>query len=150
MLVNFKKLDEEAFLPEYKTEGSAGLDLRVLLKNELKNEKEEVLKAGEIKLFKTGLAMALPKGYEAQIRSRSGLSLKNGIIILNAPGTVDSDYRGEIGLIVMNCGKEDFVVENGMRLAQMVISKYEKIEINLVENIDITERNADGFGSTGV
>lgn len=145
MLIKFKKLNEKAIIPEYKTSGSAGFDLQVLLDNE-----KEIIKKGEIKLFKTGLAMSLPNGYEAQVRSRSGLSLKNGIIVLNAPGTVDSDYRGEIGIIAMNCGNEDFVVENGMRLAQMIISKYEKAEIEVVDNLDETERNSGGFGSTGV
>lgn len=145
MLVKFKKLDDRAIIPEYKTSGSAGLDLCILLETE-----NEILKPGEIKLFKTGLAMSLPNGYEAQIRSRSGLSLKNGIVILNAPGTVDSDYRGEIGLIVMNCGKDDFLVKNEMRLAQMVVAKYEKIEIDIVDNIESTTRNSDGFGSTGI
>lgn len=145
MLIKFKKLDERAIIPEYKTPGSAGFDLQVLI-----NSEKEILKKGEIKLFKTGLAMALPNGYEAQVRSRSGLSLKNGIIVLNAPGTVDSDYRGEIGIIAMNCGSEDFVVENGMRLAQMIIAKYEKADIEVVDNLDETERNSGGFGSTGV
>ena len=145
MLIKFKKLDERATIPEYKTAGSAGFDLQVLLNND-----REILKKGEIKLFKTGLAMGLPNGYEAQVRSRSGLSLKNGIIVLNAPGTVDSDYRGEIGIIAMNCGNEDFVVENGMRLAQMVIAKYEKADIEVVDNLDETERSSGGFGSTGV
>lgn len=145
MLIKFKKLDERAIIPEYKTPGSAGFDLQVLI-----NSEKEILKKGEIKLFKTGLAMALPNGYEAQVRSRSGISLKNGIIVLNAPGTVDSDYRGEVGIIVMNCGSEDFVVENGMRLAQMIIAKYEKADIEVVDNLDETERNSGGFGSTGV
>ena len=145
MLIKFKKLDEKAIIPEYKTTGSAGFDLQVLI-----NGKEEILKKGEIKLFKTGLAMALPNGYEAQVRSRSGLSLKNGIIVLNAPGTVDSDYRGEVGIIAMNCGKEDFIIEDGMRLAQMVIAKYEKADIEVVDNLDETERSSGGFGSTGI
>lgn len=145
MLIKFKKLDERAIIPEYKTTGSAGFDLQVLI-----DSKKEILKKGEIKLFKTGLAMALPNGYEAQVRSRSGLSLKNGIIVLNAPGTVDSDYRGEIGIIAMNCGNEDFIVENGMRLAQMIIAKYEKADIEVVDNLDETERNSGGFGSTGI
>lgn len=145
MKVKFKKLSEKAIIPEYKTSGSAGFDLNVLLDNDA-----EIIKQGEIKLLKTGLAMALPEGYEAQIRSRSGLSLKNGVIILNAPGTIDSDYRGEICLIMMNCGKEDYIVENGARMAQMVITKYEKVEIDVVEDLDDTERGGGAFGSTGV
>ena len=145
MKVNIKKLDPKATIPEYKTSGSAGIDLCVLIDND-----KEILKKGETKLFKTGLAIALENGYEAQIRSRSGLSLKNGIVVLNAPATIDSDYRGEIGLIIANLGKEDFTVENGMRLAQMVIAKYEKCEFIEVEKLDNTERNDGGFGHTGV
>ena len=145
MKIQFKKLDNRAIIPEYKTTGSAGFDLNVLLDTE-----EYILKKGEIKLFKTGLAMSLPDGYEAQIRSRSGLSLKNGVIVLNSPGTVDSDYRGEIGIILMNCGNEDYKVEHLSRIAQMVITKYEKADIEVVEELDNTERGNGGFGSTGV
>lgn len=144
MKIQFKKLDNRAIIPEYKTSGSAGFDLNVLLDTE-----EYILKKGEIKLFKTGLAMSLPDGYEAQIRSRSGLSLKNGVIVLNSPGTVDSDYRGEIGIILMNCGNEDYKVEHLSRIAQMVIAKYEKADIEVVEELDNTERGEGGFGSTG-
>lgn len=144
MKIQFKKLDNRAIIPEYKTTGSAGFDLNVLLDTE-----EYILKKGEIKLFKTGLAMSLPDGYEAQIRSRSGLSLKNGIIVLNSPGTVDSDYRGEIGIILMNCGNEDYKVEHLSRIAQMVIAKYEKADIEVVEELDNTDRGDGGFGSTG-
>lgn len=142
--IKFKKLDERAIIPQYKTAGSAGFDLNVLLGGD-----KDIIKRGEIKLFKTGLAMSLPDGFEAQVRSRSGLSLKNGLIILNAPGTIDSDYRGEICLIMMNCGAEDYVVENGTRLAQMVIAKYEKAEIEVVEDLESTDRGEKGFGSTG-
>ncbi|MDR3079125.1 MAG: dUTP diphosphatase [Rickettsiales bacterium] len=143
--VKFKKLDPRALIPQYRTGGSAGLDLHALLDTE-----ERVLRVGEIGLFTTGLAMALPEGYEAQIRSRSGLSLNNGIVVLNSPGTIDSDYRGEIGMIVINHGKEDFIVKNGMRLAQMVIASYERAEISIVTSLDSTAREAGGFGSTGV
>ena len=145
MKIQFKKLDNRAIIPEYKTSGSAGFDLNVLLDTE-----EYILKKGEIKLFKTGLAMSLPYGYEAQIRSRSGLSLKNGVIVLNSPGTVDSDYRGEIGIVLMNCGNEDYKVEHLSRIAQMVIAKYEKADIEVVEELDNTERGEGGFGSTGI
>ena len=145
MKIKFKKLNKNAIIPEYKTEGAAGFDLNVLLE-----EGEYVLKKGEIKLFKTGLAMSLPSGFEAQVRSRSGLSLKNGVIVLNAPGTIDSDYRGEIGVILFNCGTEDYKIENGTRIAQMVIAKYEKADIEVVEELDDTTRGAGGFGSTGV
>jgi dUTP pyrophosphatase len=146
MKVKFKKLDESAIVPHYETKGAAGMDLCVLLEN----NKEEILKSGEIKLFKTGLAISLPEGYEAQIRSRSGLSLKNGVVVLNAPGTIDSDYRGEIGLIMANCSKFDFNIKNGMRLAQLVVAKYEKVEVEIVSSLDSTDRNEGGFGSTGI
>lgn len=144
MKIKFKKLDNRAIIPEYKTVGSAGFDLNVLLDSD-----EYILKKGEIKLFKTGLAMSLPDGYEAQVRSRSGLSLKNGVIVLNSPGTIDSDYRGEIGVILMNCGSEDYKVEHLSRIAQMVIAKYEKAEIEIVDELDDTIRGEGGFGSTG-
>lgn len=142
--VKIKKLFQDVELPEYKTEFSAGMDLKAYTKENI------VLKAGEIKLIKTGLAIALPNGFEAQIRSRSGLSLKNGIIVLNAPGTIDSDYRGEIGIILMNVGQDDFVIENNMRIAQMVITKYESVKLDLVEELDDTVRADGGFGSTGL
>lgn len=143
-IVKIKKLFQDVELPEYKTEFSAGMDLKAYTKENI------VLKAGEIKLIKTGLAIALPNGFEAQIRSRSGLSLKNGIIVLNAPGTIDSDYRGEIGIILMNVGQNDFVIENNMRIAQMVITKYENVKLDLVEELDETTRADGGFGSTGL
>lgn len=143
-IVKIKKLFQDVELPEYKTEFSAGMDLKAYTKENI------VLKAGEIKLIKTGLAIALPNGFEAQIRSRSGLSLKNGIIVLNAPGTIDSDYRGEIGIILMNVGQNDFVIENNMRIAQMVITRYESVKLDLVEELDETTRADGGFGSTGL
>ena len=142
--VKIKKLFQDVELPEYKTEFSAGMDLKAYTKENI------VLKVGEIKLIKTGLAIALPNGFEAQIRSRSGLSLKNGIIVLNAPGTIDSDYRGEIGIILMNVGQSDFVIENNMRIAQMVITRYENAKLDLVEELDETTRADGGFGSTGL
>ena len=143
-IVKIKKLFQDVELPEYKTEFSAGMDLKAYTKENI------VLKAGEIKLIKTGLTIALPNGFEAQIRSRSGLSLKNGIIVLNAPGTIDSDYRGEIGIILMNVGQNDFVIENNMRIAQMVITRYENYKLDLVEELDDTARADGGFGSTGL
>ena len=143
-IVKIKKLFQDVELPEYKTEFSAGMDLKAYTKENI------ILKAGEIKLIKTGLAIALPNGFEAQIRSRSGLSLKNGIIVLNAPGTIDSDYRGEIGIILMNVGQNDFVIENNMRIAQMVITRYENAKLDLVEELDETTRADGGFGSTGL
>ena len=101
-------------------------------------------------MVKTGLFIALPVGYEAQIRPRSGLALKKGITVLNAPGTVDADYRGEVGAILLNCGDEPFVVEKGERIAQMVIARHEQAEFDFVEELDETERGSGGYGHTGV
>ena len=130
-------------LPEYATKMSAGFDLRASLKEPV------TLKAGDRMLIGTGLFMALPPGYEAQVRPRSGLALKKGITVLNAPGTVDADYRGEVGVILYNASKEDFVIEPGERIAQMVIAKYERINWEQVETLDETERGAGGFGHSG-
>ncbi len=130
-------------LPHYGTEASAGVDLRA-------NISEPVtLKPLERTLIKTGLFIELPIGYEAQVRPRSGLAYKNGVTVLNTPGTIDADYRGEIGVILVNLSNENFIVENGERVAQMVIAKHEQAEWNLVEELSDTERGAGGFGSTG-
>lgn len=145
MIVEIKKLDDRAIIPEYKTIGSAGMDLHIIL-----DKDQEIIKKNEIKMFKTGLAIALQDGYEGQIRSRSGLSLKNGLIVLNAPGTIDSDYRGEICLIMMNCGDKDYIINQHDRLAQLIITKYEKIEFTEVEILNETLRGDNRFGSTGV
>lgn len=131
-------------LPLHATSGSAGLDLRAWL------EKPVILKPMERKLIKTGLHISLPIGYEARIQPRSGLALKNGITCLNTPGCVDSDYRGDVGVILINLGQEDFTINPGDRIAQMIISKYEQVEWNLVESLDETERGEGGFNSTGV
>ena len=131
-------------LPEYATSMSAGFDLRANL------EEPVTLKAGDRMLIGTGLFIALEPGYEAQVRPRSGLALKKGITVLNAPGTVDADYRGEVGVILYNASKEDFVIEPGERIAQMVIAKYEQISWEQVEVLDKTERGAGGYGHTGV
>ncbi|MCL4170121.1 UNVERIFIED_CONTAM: hypothetical protein GTU68_061761 [Idotea baltica] len=108
------------------------------------------LAPGERKLVKTGLAMELPQGYEAQIRPRSGLAIKNGVTLVNSPGTIDADYRGEIGVILINHSAENFVITPGMRVAQMVIAKYERVSWNIVEELGESERGEGGFGSTGV
>ena len=143
--IKVKKLDDKIEkLPRYETEGSAGFDLRARI------DEDVVVKAGEVKLIKTGLAFELPEGYEGQIRSRSGLALKNNLFVLNSPGTLDSDYRGEICIILANFGKDDFVVTDGMRLAQMIISKYEKVEIKEAFELSDTKRGIGGFGSTGI
>lgn len=130
-------------LPEYSTPQSAGFDLRANLDN------IEILKPGERKLVGTGLFIALEPGYEAQVRPRSGLAIKKGITVLNAPGTVDADYRGEVGVILYNASKEDFVIEPGERIAQMVIAKYKQIVWEEVEELDETERGTGGYGHSG-
>ena len=134
-------------LPCYKTVGSAGMDLSAFLSAEV------ALEAGERKIIPTGIYIELPDGYEAQIRSRSGLAAKSGVSVLNSPGTIDSDYRGEIGIILVNHSQEKFVVKNGDRIAQMVIAKYEQVGLTQVDDIselETTERGAGGYGSTGV
>ncbi|KEY18297.1 dUTP diphosphatase [Kaistella antarctica] len=129
-------------LPKYQTTLSAGMDLYANLDESL------TLKSLERKLIPTGLFLELPKGSEAQVRPRSGLSIKNGITVLNAPGTIDADYRGEIGVILVNLSTENFTINNGDRIAQMVIAKYETAEWQEVSEINETERGTGGFGST--
>ena len=131
-------------LPAYATEMSAGMDLRANL------EAPIVLKPSARQLVPTGLRIALPQGYEAQVRPRSGLALKKGITVLNAPGTIDADYRGEIGVILANLSQEDFIIEDGERIAQMVIARHEKAEWEQVEELDETARGEGGFGHSGV
>lgn len=131
-------------LPAYMSEGAAGMDLYANVKEEVTVEK------GSIKLIPTGIRIALPEGFEAQIRPRSGLALKNGISLVNSPGTIDSDYRGEIGVIVINLGENDFVVKRGDRIAQMVINRYEKVKWTECADLDETERGEGGFGHSGV
>lgn len=130
-------------LPRYATAQSAGMDLRANL------EESIVLKPLERCLVPTGLYIALPEGYEAQVRPRSGLALKKGITVLNAPGTVDADYRGEVGVLLVNLSQEDFVVNDGERVAQMVIARHETADFIEVEMLDETERGAGGYGHTG-
>ncbi len=131
-------------LPAYQTPGASGLDLRADIAETI------VLKPLERRLVPTGLAVAIPPGYEGQIRARSGLALKHGLALVNAPGTIDADYRGEIQVIVINLGAEDFVLKRGERLAQLVIQKVEQPQIVEVSTLDATARGAQGFGSTGV
>lgn len=130
-------------LPDYSTEMSAGMDLRAFL------DEPVVLKPLERKLIPTGLYIELPKGFEAQIRPRSGLAIKKGITVLNTPGTIDADYRGEIRVILINLSQEDFIIENGERICQMIIASHETVEWNLVEELNETQRGAGGFGHTG-
>ena len=131
-------------LPQYATEQSAGMDLRANL------DAPVVLKPLERKLIPTGIYIALPEGYEAQVRPRSGLALKKGITVLNAPGTIDADYRGEVGVVLINLSQEPFVVNDGERIAQMIFARYEKGNLVTVKELDVTERGAGGYGHTGV
>jgi dUTP pyrophosphatase len=131
-------------LPAYATPQSAGMDLRANL------DEPVVLHPLERRLIKTGLHIALPQGYEAQVRPRSGLALKHGITVLNTPGTIDADYRGEIGVCLVNLSQEDFTVNDGERIAQMVIARHEQAEFEVVDELDETERGQGGYGHTGV
>ncbi|MCB1530046.1 MAG: dUTP diphosphatase [Rhodospirillales bacterium] len=130
-------------LPTYATEDSAGMDLSAALDEAIE------IAPGQRALVPTGLSISLPPGYEAQIRPRSGLALKHGITVLNAPGTIDADYRGEIKVILANLGSEDFTIERGMRIAQMVVARHANVEWNIVESLEETDRGTGGFGSTG-
>jgi dUTP pyrophosphatase len=130
-------------LPEYATPHSAGLDLRAHLNEPL------VLRPGERRLVPTGLRMALPDGWEAQVRPRSGLALKHGVTVLNSPGTIDADYRGPVGVIVVNHGSEAFEIAPGERIAQLVFARYERAEWQIVDELDATERGSGGFGHSG-
>ena len=139
-VVNKSKHD----LPNYSTIASAGMDIRANIDNPF------TIKPLERIIIKTGLFIELPVGYEAQVRPRSGLAFKKGITVLNSPGTIDADYRGEIGVILVNLSSDEFVIEDGERIAQMVIAKHEQANWIEVEKLDETERGAGGFGSTGV
>ena len=131
-------------LPKYQTSQSAGMDLRANI------DAPVLLKPLDRKLIPTGLHIALPEGYEAQIRPRSGLAIKHGITIINTPGTIDPDYRGDVGVILVNISNEDFVVQPGDRIAQMVINKFEQAKFEVVEELDETKRGEGGFGHTGI
>ncbi len=131
-------------LPNYETIASAGMDLRANITEPI------TLKSLERTIVKTGLFIELPIGYEAQVRPRSGLAAKKGITVLNSPGTIDADYRGEIGVILVNLSREDFVIENGERIAQLIITKHERAEWHEVQELSETSRGEGGFGSTGI
>jgi dUTP pyrophosphatase len=131
-------------LPSYETKGSAGVDLQAYIDNSI------IMKPMERKLVPTGLFIELPEGYEAQVRARSGLAIKHGISLVNGIGTIDSDYRGEIKVILINLSDSDFTINNGDRIAQMVFIKHEQANFELVEELEDTERGAGGFGHTGV
>ena len=137
-------INESPFeLPSYATVNSAGVDLKAFLEKPLK------LKPLERKIIRTGIKLALPEGFEAQVRPRSGLAAKHGISILNSPGTIDSDYRGEIGVILVNLSNQTFTVNSGDRIAQLVLKKYEKINWKIIKELPKTNRGFGGFGSTG-
>ncbi|MDD7529912.1 MAG: dUTP diphosphatase [Prevotellaceae bacterium] len=131
-------------LPEYATPQSAGMDLRAFIDHPV------TLKPMERKLIPTGLYIALPPGFEAQVRPRSGLALKHGITVLNAPGTVDADYRGELGVLLVNLSAENFVINDGERIAQMIIARHEQAVFEVVDQLDETARGSGGYGHTGV
>ncbi|MFO7959028.1 MAG: dUTP diphosphatase [Candidatus Brocadiia bacterium] len=135
---------EDLPLPRYMSEGASGMDLHAAVEEEL------TIPPGQVRLVPSGIHIALPHGYEAQVRPRSGLALKRGVTVLNSPGTVDSDYRAEVGVILANLGAEPFVVTRGMRIAQMVIARVHHPRVVEVEELEETERNLGGFGSTGL
>ena len=138
-----KKFDKNIKLPTYKTFGSSGMDLMAYIKNKI------TINPGKIALVPTGIAVAIPKNYEIQIRPRSGLAAKKGISVLNTPGTVDSDYRGEIKIILINLGRKSFIVKSGDRVAQMIVCPVIKGKLKEVKNLPKTVRGKGGFGSTG-
>lgn len=144
MNVQVLKIRETAMLPEYQTTGAAAADVHACL------DEPMILQPMERKMIPTGIALAIPSGYEVQLRARSGLSIKHGITMVNGVGTIDSDYRGEVGVLMINLGQELFTVEPGMRIAQMVLSKYEQIEWQPVDVLDETVRGIGGYGSTGL
>ncbi|MGE3610210.1 MAG: dUTP diphosphatase [Bacteriovoracaceae bacterium] len=137
--------DESFELPFYATEGAAGADIRA----SIPEKKSIVVKPGERVLVPTGLSMEIPLGYEVQVRPRSGLSLKSPLMIVNSPGTIDCDYRGEVNIIIGNFGKEDYVIEHGLRIAQLVLAPVVQAKYSLTNNLNETKRGAGGFGSTG-
>ena len=139
-----KRLSKNIILPKYETSGSSGLDLSANIKTSVKIE------PGETTIIPTGISVSIPKNFEIQIRPRSGLAAKNQISVLNTPGTIDADYRGEIKVILINLSKETFVVENGARIAQMVVCPVIKAKVKEVDSLDNTSRGSGGFGSTGM
>ena len=139
-----KKLSKNAMIPKYESSGASGLDISAL------TEENILIKPKEKAIIPTGLACSIPKNYEIQIRPRSGLAAKNNLTVLNSPGTIDSDYRGELKIILINLGNDNFEVKNGMRIAQMVVCPVEIAEIEEVKSLEGTDRGKGGFGSTGI
>lgn len=144
LVIRWQRLSERAVMPSYQSEGAAGMDLHAAL------DAPRALAPGDIALVPCGFAMAIPPGYEAQVRPRSGLAVKHGIGMPNAPGTIDCDYRGEVKVPLINLGRDAFVVEPGMRIAQMVIARVERARIDPCDRLDDTARGEGGFGSTGL
>ena len=144
--INFKRLEgnDDIPLPRYETEGSSGMDLRASV------EEPVIINPGEIKLIPTGLVVSMPSGYEGQVRPRSGLAVKHGIGLVNTPGTIDSDYRGEIRIIMINWGKRPFTIRRGDRIAQMIICEVTRAVVKLVNELDSTDRGEGGFGHSGI
>ncbi|MBR3786253.1 MAG: dUTP diphosphatase [Firmicutes bacterium] len=142
--MKLKIISKSGVVPKYETPGSAGFDIRAYI------EEPVTLAPGERRLIPTGLFFQLEPGYEAQVRARSGLAIKKGIGLVNGIGTIDSDYRGEVCVALINWGQEDFVIENGDRIAQVVVAKYEQVDFELTDCLDETQRGAGGFGHTGV
>lgn len=141
--IKVKKLDEFAILPEFQTEQAAGADVFACLENPV------TLKPFERRIIPLGFAMEIPEGFEIQIRARSGLAIKHGISLINGVGTIDADYRGEVGVLLVNFGQEDFEITNGMRIAQIVLAKVEKPKFEIAKELGETLRGSGGFGSTG-
>jgi len=141
--IDIVKLHEDAIIPAYQTAGAAGADIHARL------DEPVTLQPLERRMIPTGLAMSIPEGYEVQIRARSGMSIKHGITMVNGIGTIDADYRGEVAALVVNLSQEEFTIEPGMRIAQMVVTKYEYTGWNEVAELDETVRGAGGFGSSG-
>ncbi len=147
IILRFKRIREDFNdipLPEYSTNGSSGMDIRAAL------EDEKIIEPGKIELIPTNLQVEIPEGFEIQVRPRSGLAANDGIGILNSPGTIDSDYRGEIKIILINLGNQPFTIKRGDRIAQLVLNKYYKAEVQLVDELSDTQRNEGGFGHTGI
>lgn len=141
MIVNILRVDKDLPLPNYAHEGDAGVDLC--------SAEDYILKPAETKLISSGIKIEIPKGYEAQIRPRSGVALKNSVTVLNTPGTIDHQYRGVVGIILINHGKNDFNIKKGDRIAQLIFNKIESVDFNEVEELSETKRGDGGFGSTG-
>jgi len=141
--IQIKKLSNSVLIPKYETEGSSGMDIAAHITDNI------IINPGDKALVSTGFSMAIPRGYEIQIRPRSGLAAKKNITVLNTPGTIDADYRGEIKVILINLGKEKFVIENGDRIAQMVVCPVVQVNLEEVKELSGTERGIAGFGSTG-